>query len=376
MVKSLRITCVIGSLQSGGAERSMVRLTEMLTGLGHQVTLLTLAPTAGDHFPVSDEVVRVVAPPQVAQDCRWYNWGCWRKKFQALREAIEATRPQLVISYLDTLNIMVLLSMRGSRIPVVVSERTDPRQHFIKARWKFLRKFLYPKADCVVMVARESLDWAKTQWPTWPAVSIPNPVVPLAPSPGAVRPEWFGEHNLIAMGRLGPEKGFDLLLDAFSPLAPEYPGWHLTILGEGPERESLSQKTNRMGISRQVHLPGQVKNPQDFLPFADIYVLSSRYEGFPNALAEAMACGLPAVSFDCESGPSQIIRHEVDGLLVPPQNVAALRQALEKLMGDPLLRNSFGAKAPDILRRYNPQTIAALWRQMIDTLNVHPTGSR
>ena len=122
---------------------------------------------------------------------------------------------------------------------------------------------------------------------------------------------------VVAMGRLSPEKGFDLLIDAFARLAAQHADWRLEIAGEGPERDALQRQIDAAGLQPQVQLVGWVSDPERFLSRSALFVMSSRYEGFPVALLEAMACGVPVISFDCDSGPREIIRPDVDGVLVP-----------------------------------------------------------
>ena len=173
---------------------------------------------------------------------------------------------------------------------------------------------------------------------------------------------------ILAIGRMTEQKGFDLLLDAFyrSDLAQK--GWHLTILGEGPERSALEQQATKLGVADVVSLPGFVDVGQ-WLGRSDIFVLSSRYEGFPNALMEAMQMHRACVSFDCPSGPRELIESDRNGLLIPPQDVIALSEALQRLAADPVLRRRLGAEASKIGEQFSPALVYAKWLELIDTVS-------
>lgn len=362
---SLRITCVIGSLGCGGAERNIVRLSEELAKCGHRVTLMTIAQDIPDFYYISEKVARVWSMKEASNSYRWYELVGQIKRKNALKLSIVETNPDIVISFIDTTNISVLGSLSGTKIPVIVSERTDPRHHDIGWRWKLLRRLFYPKTSCVVMVANDAIDWAKSQWPRWNVEVIPNPVIMPRFLENAIRPGWFGDKNIVAMGRLQYEKGFDLLIKSFGKISPSFPEWNLIILGEGGLRKDLEREVTEEKLSGRVHLPGMIKMPFDILRQADLFVLSSRYEGFPMGLAEAMACGTAVISFDCPSGPSQIIRNGIDGLLVPPNNVQALSDAMVSLMGDENKRNSFASKAPEIVERFSVDSVIAAWESVI-----------
>jgi len=191
---------------------------------------------------------------------------------------------------------------------------------------------------------------------------IPNGVRVPAATDSA--PEQAGP-TILAMGRLSPEKGFDLLLQAFAQLAGRNSDWTLAIAGEGPRRSMLEQQIAHLGLSDRVRLLGWVSQPHRLMRQARLFVLSSRYEGFPVALLEAMACGLPAVSFDCDSGPREIIRHELDGLLVPPGDVSALAGSIERLLRDDALRATLAHHARDVAQRFSQESFAAKWEEVL-----------
>jgi glycosyltransferase involved in cell wall biosynthesis len=163
------------------------------------------------------------------------------------------------------------------------------------------------------------------------------------------------------MGRLAPQKGFDLLIRAFASIAGQFKDWRVVILGDGPDRYQLAGLARSLWVERQVTFAGYQSDPLAWLRHASLFVLSSRYEGFPNALLEAMQCGLPVIAFDCASGPSEIVRHGTDGLLVPPEDVPALAEAMSRMAGNEELRRSLAQRATEVADRFPPGKIYASW---------------
>jgi glycosyltransferase involved in cell wall biosynthesis len=168
------------------------------------------------------------------------------------------------------------------------------------------------------------------------------------------------------MGRLGEEKGFDLLIEAFALLRHRFPQLSLVILGEGSGRSELERLIAARGLQSAVYMPGTVEQPHAILQQAGIFVLPSRFEGFPNALCEAMACGLPVVAADCRCGPREIIRNDVDGLLVPVGDIEALAGAMQRLMLDRSLQERLAAQAPSVVDRFSMARVTALWDQVLN----------
>ena len=194
---------------------------------------------------------------------------------------------------------------------------------------------------------------------------IPNPAVwPLKAQAPYISPETAcrpGRKVLLGVGRLSQEKDFSTLITVFSDLAGYHPDWDLVIVGGGPECERLSGQIKELGLSERVFLPGVVGNLGEWYGRSDLYAMTSQYEGFPNTLAEALAHGLPAVSFDCDTGPRDIIRNELDGLLVAPGDIGALRLALDRVMGDNVLRLRFAKRSVEARERFSIERVAGLW---------------
>lgn len=289
-----------------------------------------------------------------------------------LRHALAREEPDAVISFIAETNVLVLLASVGLPFPVIVSERVDPGYHRIPTPWSVLRSLLYPRAAAVVVQGARILESLP------PAVRrrarvIPNPVAP--PDAGANPDASRGadapgrRKRIVGLGRLARQKGFDLLVRAFAKVAPRFPDWELVIWGEGTERSALEALARSFDLAERVALPGLTRDPFREYAAAELFVLPSRYEGFPNALAEAMACGRPVIAADCRSGPAEIVRHGIDGLLVPPDDVKALADALTRLMGDAALRARLARNAVDVTRRFGVERIVGQWDDLLQEVS-------
>ena len=361
---SMRVLCVISAMGCGGAERNLAWLANRLTDKGHHVALRVLHG-CGSFFDLDPAVgVRYLAEdqPQFTPALkRFFERPRW------LRREIAAESPNVIISFIDVANVVTLWAGRSIACPIVVAERTHPPSHKIPLWYATLRRFLYPGASRVVVQTEETAKWARNWLDSNRVVTISNPVV--APTRAVPQlseiPLSQGRHWLVAAGRLSEEKGFDKLIEAFAKIAPHHPDWHLAILGEGPERASLEHRVREHGLQGRVEIPGVVRNPEDYFHASDIFVLTSRYEGFPNALCEAMACGLPAVSFDCPVGPGEIIVNGEDGLLVPAGDVSALAAALRRLIKNPDEAARMADRAVKVVERFGEEAVAVRWEELL-----------
>ncbi|PKN08875.1 MAG: glycosyltransferase family 4 protein [Deltaproteobacteria bacterium HGW-Deltaproteobacteria-8] len=356
----------------GGAEGIFARLAGSLAARGHSITLFTLddgsvPPFYALHPRIRHRALDLARTSNGPLAAIFANLGRVRALRQAIASAFDGQPPQAVLSFMDATNVLTLLAV-GRSLPVVVSERVHPAHYDINLFWRSLRRMAYPRAAAVAV---QTLGVAEFFPPRIRALChvLPNPVT--APETEGPTPDMH-RPLLLGMGRLDRQKGFDLLLTAFGRLAAHFPDWTLAILGEGPERERLERQRVSLGLADRILLPGRLNAPGGVLRKADLFVLSSRFEGFPNALCEAMACGLPAVAFNCPSGPAEIVRHEVDGLLVPPGNVEELTDALSRLMGDETLRRSFAEQAPNILERFGLEKVLDMW----ETILMHITKDK
>lgn len=354
----MRICCVIASLGSGGAERVMMELCAGWTQRGHAVTLLTLSDGRDDFYAVPEGVTRIALglasvsrSPLAAM-----RTNVWR--VASLRRALRAAHPDAIVSFTDRTNVLTLLAGRALRVPIVVSERIDPRRHNPGRAWHALRRATYPGAASVVVQTERVRAWAEGVVARDRVDVIPNPQRAVA---GEVTRAALRAPRIVAMGRLVSQKGFDTLLRAFAHVADGYPDWRLDIYGEGPDREMLVQLAGTLALGDRVAFPGRTANGDALLREASAFVLSSRYEGFPNVLLEAMTAGCACVATDCDAGPAELLSPNDAGLLVPVDDVGALADALRRVCSDAALRNRLGAAAVHASARYRPDVVLDQW---------------
>lgn len=357
----MRVTFIIDSLRMGGAERLMSIMTSYWATHGHTITLITMEGHQNDFFTVDEKVNRLtvddlVAPSPSVWIALKHNWQrIWR-----LRQLIRDSKPDVVITFMERMNVLGLLASIGLNIPIIISEHTDPRQSITGRSWAFARRLLYRRGSALMVMTESVRQWALDYISPRRIAVISHPVT-IQP---IISPTSKDKLLIMALGRMIPLKGFDLLLRAFAQCVEDFPAWSLQIIGDGPERANLVQLATDLDIIERIEMPGSVQNPAPFFNQASLFVMPSLYEGFGLVLIEAMACGLPVISFDCPSGPSEIIRHEIDGLLVPPEDVDALATAMRRLMADEQERKRLAIRAIEVNERFNVDTIMNTWEQL------------
>lgn len=360
--KARRVTFVLPALGAGGSEHVVSMLANRLTSSGVPSSIITFEPPGTQpYYPLAPGVLhrQLGLPPGSNGGLRGY--GDSISRIARLRAAFRRDRPALVVAFLTRTNILSVLAATGLDMPVIVSERNNPQVQDPGAVWNLLRRVTYPRAHGLITMTRGALE----HFP--PAMRRRGWVIPNM-ADWTIRRDVHqdGPKIFTAVGRLVPQKGFDLLIDAFAAVAGAHPDWILRIWGEGPDRTALEQQVAARGMNGRIELPGISDGPGSWIKSADAFVLSSRFEGWGLVLGEAMAAGLPAVSFNCHWGPAEMIADGQDGLLVPPGDPAALGAAMSRLMGDAALRTRFGEAAATSMQRFAPEHVLKSWRAVID----------
>ena len=330
---SERVAIFTANMDGGGAERAMAKLAGGMAGRGYDVDLV-LSKAEGHYLP------------EISGDVRVVDLGAGRvlASLPGLVRYLRRERPSAMLTSLCHVNVVALWARRvaGVGTTLVVNEqntfsletRNSPRR---RHRWlPALTRRFYPWADAIVAVSRGAAeDLALTARIEPDLIQVVyNPIVTPELRRMAAKPighAWFepGEPPVfLAVGRLAPQKDFPTLIRAFAQVRARHEA-RLLILGGGPERAHLQSLVGELGLDGDVGLPGWVTNPYPYMVRSAAFVLSSRWEGLPSVLIEALYCGVPVIATDCPSGPVEILEGGKHGMLVPVGDVDALARGME-----------------------------------------------
>ena len=221
----------------------------------------------------------------------------------------------------------------------------------------------YAEVDKMLVLTREDADlWAKNGIDRVDYVTYPVPIWAAVASP-------LANKVVVSIGRLHHQKGIDMLLDAWALVTNRRSGWRLKIYGAGPDEALLKARCSQLGLDRTVDWMGHINDVSDALHGASMFVQSSRGEGFPFALLEALAFGVPCVAFDCAPGVREIIRSGDDGMLIPPGDIVGLADRIELLISNNNVRNAMGQRARDNVRRFSAGEYIQRWEELFSALD-------
>lgn len=359
-MKDRKLAFVINTLKSGGAERVVTILANHLAR-ENEIVIITLSKMT-PFYPL-DPRIRVVyckaeIPPSknTIQSIR-SNIYLAKRIYTLLREH----SAELCISFMTTTNILSAWAANRLGIPLILSERNNPQfeDKMLSPFWKVLRRFTYPKAACIVVQTITIRDYFVRITKKNNYVIIPNPI-----NPEFKRSDNILKENIILnVGRLSDQKGQDVLIRAFARLPKN--NWNLMIVGEGPKRTELEALIERLNLKERVFLPGRTHDVEAYYQRSKIFAFTSNYEGFPNALLEALHFGLACVSTDCPTGPSELIQNRRNGILVEVGDEEMIANALQHLIDSPEIRSAFGKEASKTTEKYSSGKIVRQWEDLI-----------
>ena len=364
----MKIMFVIHSLHCGGAERATTGLANFWAATGEDVSILTNSDRETDFYCVDHRVKRITLMGDLQNAQSLGGIVANIKRIFTLRKIIKKLKPDVCIGMMTHNAVLVAISRIGLPGKYFGSERVHPPKYPLGVFWEFLRCHAYKTLDCVVVLSTSTAKWLAKNTNVRNIEVIQNAVQwPLPLSTPIVEPstKLKSERKIIlSVGRFHHQKGFDLLLDAFGGIADEFPDWDLCILGDGPLLEQFQKQKHQLRTKSQIFYPGRVGNLTDWYTRADIFVLPSRFEGFPNALVEAMSYGLPVVSADCLTGPADLIHDDINGVLVAPENVQALQAGLLRTMSSVRLRARLGGNAITVRMDLSIQKVSEKWMNL------------
>jgi GalNAc-alpha-(1->4)-GalNAc-alpha-(1->3)-diNAcBac-PP-undecaprenol alpha-1,4-N-acetyl-D-galactosaminyltransferase len=394
--KPKRIALVIAHLGPGGAQRVVATAANALAERGIETHVITVLDDHADAYELDPRVRRhrhnTPAEPAEGTGSELLRQEAGRLKSPArrivrvltryevvrrplgvaefgvdltkrtrwLRRSLRAIGPDAVLSFLTLTNILTILATRGLAARTIVSERNDPKLQHHRRRVALLRKLVYPWANLVTANTHGALAAMESFVPRRDLAFLPNPLRSQENS-AAVS---FAEPTFITVTRLVEQKAVDVLLKAAAQAFDSLPHWRLAIVGDGPLRDELKLLAHELGIGARVDWFGHVDDPMTYLMAAKAFVLTSRFEGSPNALLEAMACGLPPIVSDASPGPLELVGHQA-GLIVPVEDVRATADAMVRLGRDDALRAQLGTAAFERTRMHHLDNAMQVWLELL-----------
>ncbi|MGG9960056.1 glycosyltransferase family 4 protein [Ferruginibacter sp. SUN106] len=279
---------------------------------------------------------------------------------------IKQINPDIIISFTDNANVYAVLYNRFKKKPLIIAQRTNPYYNTLPRFIRFLPRQIYKRAHAMVVQTLQTID-------IYQNLKIPLPKIvkviynPLNEAIYKPRPEVKRTNIILAVGRLyNRDKHFDKLIDIFHATGDHQ--WQLHIAGEGPDRKILEDKIKLLQLSDKILLLGSISDLAPLYQTARIFVMTSEFEGFPNALCEAMANGCACISYDCATGPAEVIKNNSNGILIAPGKQAEFTRQLNDLMNDDNRIEQFSKAASNLREVLNEKKIMQQWEELIDKI--------
>lgn len=342
----------------GGTQR-VVSLLVPHWSEANNVILVTLASFEKDFYPLPCHITRIGLGLSTNSRTFLHAIIANIKRIIALRKIIRKHKPTVIISFLESTNVLSILARVATNTRLIVCVRADPKKQAFNKYWRMAQKILYKFSDKVTTNNREVENWLQKYVPKNKVVYIPNPIK-ILPQKKTNR-----QKQILFVGRLHAEKGCDLLIKAFSHTALPHKGWQLIFVGSGPEKDSLKELIKNLTLESSVLLLGEKTRVADFYLAAEIFVMPSRHEGMPNALLEAMSFGLPVIVSNSSASLLEYVTPEYNGLVFNNENIEELAKSLEMLAFDNRLRKTLGENAANKLKQNDFRAVVAQWQMIL-----------
>ncbi len=366
-MKKKKIAFLINSLGKGGAERVVVNLAEHFAKQENEILLVT-SRVLPEEYPIGFLAKRRILEEEI-ETAPFGRAGKIPARILRLKKIWQEEKPDLLIAFIGKMNLYAMLSTRSSRLPVILSVRSDPAKEYPSVFLRRLAERLFVRAAGVIFQTEDALNFFS------PRIRAHSAVLPNALDESFVKARYEGmrEDEIVMVGRLDANKNHQLLLRAFARLEKEYPSMKLRFYGGGlpgsntePMLKALAEE---LGIQNKVHFMGRQTDIRARIERARIFVLASGYEGMPNALLEAMATGLAVIATDCPcGGPKTVIRNGQNGILIPVGDEAALETALRRILDNPSLEESLGKEASKLAEKLSPEAVCRQWQEQIEDM--------
>ncbi|MFW6015506.1 MAG: glycosyltransferase [bacterium] len=364
--KDNNIKCLflIPRMGNGGAERVLATLANELSRRGYDIVILTL--TSDESFYKLDPAVKIIgAKFDVNQNnkvIRNFHMGInGMRAIFFINRYIRSWKPEIVLSFLTHTNILSLkVHLFNRRIPLVISERCEPNARNFLSR--IITKYFYPMANTLVCQSKKVANF----FPKYAQKKIKVIYNPINRESIPHALPLVRRKVIVGVGRLFSQKNFSLLIESFNDIKDEFPEYILEIYGEGHLRDDLQTKIKNLGLHDRVFLMGIKKDVMKSVYDAQLFVLSSDFEGFPNALVEAMASGLPVISTDFSTGIAREFVKKENGIVVPVGDKSSMSNAIRRILYDNDMQKRMSQKNRTIMNKLSTRKIVDIWSRVFE----------
>ncbi len=344
---------------AGGVERMSSLIMNDLIARGHEIDFVTLDKEDAVSFYKLDPKISW-HKLGLGDAARSASWGMRLKRIFAIRRLIKQGQPDVILAFQEASFLSARLAAIGLNVPVIAAERNSPsRFHYMPLLKKFLALNSFRFARYVTVQCENFKRYYPAQVRT-KIVTIPNPIFPV------MRSDIERKNVILAIGRLEYQKNFAVLVKAFSKIAAQFPDWTMVIVGDGADRTKLLTQIKSLNLSKNIFLHSATQDMTTYYQSASLFCLPSRWEGFPNALAEALANGLPGIGFAECDGVNELIQSGKNGILASGNgDPGSLADALQSLMADKKLRDEMAENAIQSITPYAPSLILGNWERLL-----------